>query len=46
MKKESNVASPSSTFAFEINTASQNNQWVLDTGYGSHMYSYAGLKKQ
>ena len=36
-KKAFDAASPSSLFVIEINTVSQNGQWVLDTGYGSHI---------
>ena len=36
-KKISDVVSPSGIFIIEINTISQNNQWILDTDYGSHL---------
>ena len=36
-KKASDTTSPSGIFVIEINTVSQNNQWVLDTGCGSHI---------
>ena len=36
-KMESDATSPSGIFLIEINTVSQNNQWVLDTGCGSHI---------
>ena len=36
-KKASDAASPSGIFVIEINTISQNNQWVLDTDRGSYI---------
>ena len=36
-KKASDAPSTSCMFVIEVNTVSNNNQWVLDTGCGSHI---------
>ena len=36
-KKVSNDPSTSGMFVIEVNNVSHNNQWVLDTGCGSHI---------
>ena len=36
-KKALGAASPLGIFVIEINTISRNNQWILDTGCGSHI---------
>ena len=39
LKKASDASSTSGMFLIEVNTVSNNNQWVLDTGCGSHKFT-------